>query len=110
MRAIERRLLWAVLAVASLAMLSFPGSRAGDGGRGKQTPAGGGRLIVHEWGTFTNFSGSNGIQLDFRPLLDSDLPEFVYDRSMQSSSIFSKSFYARQRMETPVTYFYTDRA
>jgi hypothetical protein len=73
-----------------------------------------GRLVVHEWGTFTNFSGSNGLQLEFRPLLDSDLPAFVYDRAMQSTNPFiallsKKSYVARQRMETPVTYFYTDR-
>ena len=29
------------------------------------------KLIVHEWGTFTTFSGSNGVHLDFRPRLAS---------------------------------------
>ncbi len=70
-----------------------------------------GELVVHEWGTFTSFSGSNGVQLDFRPLIEDDLPEFVYDRLLQSGTpTFSKSrIRARVRMETPVTYFYTDR-
>lgn len=65
-------------------------------------------LIVHEWGTFTNFSGSDGIQLEFRALVDQELPPFVYDRWRFSSGPFTKGrLVARQRMETPVTYFYT---
>ena len=43
-----------------------------------------GKLVVHEWGTFTSFSGSNGVQLDFRPLVNEDLPNFVFDRQMQA--------------------------
>ncbi len=70
------------------------------------------KLIVHEWGTFTTFSGSNGVHLDFRPLLDNELPSFVFDRASQSGQVnwFSKGrLRTRVRMETPVTYFYTDR-
>ena len=68
------------------------------------------RLIVHEWGTFTSFSGSNGVHLDFRPLRDQDLPPFVLNRADQSGHIFWKGrIRTRVRMETPVTYFYTDR-
>src|SRR5262245_14248131 len=69
-------------------------------------------LIVHEWGTFTSFSGSDGVRLEFRPLEDDDLPPFVLDRFLQSGApnLFSKSqVRVRMRMETPVTYFYTDR-
>ena len=69
-------------------------------------------LIVHEWGTFTSFSGSDGVRLEFRPLIDEDLPPFVLDRYLQSGAIdlFGKSqIRVRMRMETPVTYFYTDR-
>lgn len=67
-------------------------------------------FIVHEWGTFTNFSGSDGIQLEFRPLVDQELPPFVYDRWRQASGPFTKGrLVARQRMETPVTYFYTKK-
>ena len=69
------------------------------------------RLIVHEWGTFTTFSGSNGVHLDFRPLKDQDLPGFVMNRASQSGHVwFGKArIRTRVRMETPVTYFYTDR-
>ena len=67
-------------------------------------------LIVHEWGTFTTFSGSNGVHLDFRPLQDDDLPGFVLNRAEQSGHVwFGKGrIRTRVRMETPVTYFYTD--
>ena len=34
-------------------------------------------LIVHEWGTFTSFSGSDGKLVGFRPN-NQDLPNFVY--------------------------------
>lgn len=70
------------------------------------------KLIVHEWGTFTSFSGSDGVKLEFRPLVDNDLPSFVLDRSRQSGLMnpFRKlSLSVLQRMETPVIYFYTDR-
>jgi len=72
-------------------------------------------LVVHEWGTFTTFSGSDGVILDFRPLAQeySDLPSYVLDRANSSGSqisIFAKRrLRARVRMETPVTYFYTNR-
>ena len=68
-------------------------------------------FIVHEWGTFTSFSGSDGVRLEFRPLVDEDLPPFVLDRFLQSGvSTFSKrQIRTRLRMETPVTYFYTER-
>jgi hypothetical protein len=73
------------------------------------------KLVVHEWGTFTSFSGTDGINLEFRPLVTNDLPRFVMSAFKQPGSPFgqyfdgSKNLYiARQRMETPVTYFYTD--
>lgn len=66
------------------------------------------RFVVHEWGTFTSFSGSDGIKLEFRPLLENDLPAFVSTRFKQSGFWLGKySLPAIQRMETPVTYFYT---
>ena len=77
--------------------------------------------IVHEWGTFTSFSGSDGISLDFRPLVDEDLPQFVMDRQKQAfwnerrDLAYARGrtdkglVISRQRMETPVTYFYTDQ-
>ena len=74
-----------------------------------------GRFIMHEWGTFTTFSGSDGVFLEYRPLAEehADLPSFVWDRATATgngSPGFSKRrVFARVRMETPVTYFYTDR-
>lgn len=68
-------------------------------------------FVVHEWGTFTSFAGSDGVQLDFRPLLDEDLPGFVLNRERQAGarSLLAKSaLFAPLRMETPVTYFYVD--
>jgi hypothetical protein len=77
--------------------------------------------IVHEWGTFTSFAGSDGVSLDFRPLADVDLPAFVFDRQKQAFISERREvayrtgrgvkgdIISRQRMETPVTYFYTDQ-
>lgn len=80
-------------------------------GRAAEPTGDPGKLIVHEWGTFTSFSGSTGAQLEFHPLLNEDLPRFVYDRAMQAGvPVFTKArILSRIRMETPVTYFYTDR-
>jgi hypothetical protein len=69
----------------------------------RQAPPG--KLVVHEWGTFTSFAGSNGVNLEFRPLVANDLPRFV----IRPWSELAKDYYvALQRMETPVAYFYTD--
>jgi hypothetical protein len=97
---------------------SWWGSHAGQTASSSGTKAApatglsGDGLIVHEWGTFTSFSGSDGVRLEFRPLADEDLPPFVLDRFLQSgvSNPFAKSqIRVRMRMETPVTYFYTNR-
>ena len=74
--------------------------------------ASGAGLVVHEWGTFTSFSGSDGVRLEFRPLVDEDLPPFVLDRFLQSgvgNPFLKAQVRVRMRMETPVTYFYTTR-
>ncbi|MFM8273889.1 MAG: hypothetical protein ACKODX_16375 [Gemmata sp.] len=39
-------------------------------------PAPAARLVAHEWGTFTSFSGSDGVPVGFTPN-NSDLPRFV---------------------------------
>ena len=65
-------------------------------------------LVVHEWGTFTSFSGSDGVKLEFRPLVGNDLPRFVNELTPSIARLLSKpNIRAIQRMETPVTYFYT---
>jgi hypothetical protein len=71
-----------------------------------------GKLVVHEWGTFTSFAGSRGVNLEFRPLVTNDLPRFIMRPGMQPGSpwrlLLKEQFTALERMETPVTYFYTD--
>jgi len=114
MRNVRLNLRTAVLA-GTVALALYGSGPHVHGGEREAVPASvastGGKLIVHEWGTFTSFSGSNGAQLDFHPLLNEDLPEFVYDRTMQAGiPLLTKSrVRSRVRMETPVTYFYTDR-
>lgn len=70
------------------------------------------RLVVHEWGTFTSYSGSDGVQLEFRTPISDGLPEFVLDRARWAGLALpqvGKSVPALQRMETPVIYFYSAR-
>ena len=67
------------------------------------------RLVVHEWGTFTRFSGSDGAPVGFTPN-NADLPGFIYyqegepnakaDRLLRDGTV---------SMETPVIYFYADK-
>lgn len=76
-------------------------------------------LVAHEWGTFTSVQGADGALIDWKPLETSKLPRFVYDwthpglnRVLTGNSyggIGKGSIFARQRMETPVIYFYSDR-
>ena len=72
--------------------------------------------VAHEWGTFTSVQGADGVQLDWNPLVTSELPGFVYDRNFPEGKngkpnlalLLSKTaFVARQRLETPVIYFYS---
>lgn len=72
-------------------------------------------LTVHEWGTFTSVQGSDGVQVPWNPFVAPELPLFVYDRGGPrlngvGISFTKTSFMTRQRMETPVLYFYSDRA
>src|ERR1041385_5868371 len=103
----NKRNLWAgtiATACAAFALFILPALLQGSDSR-QPTPRG--KLIVHEWGTFTSFAGSNGVNLEFRPLVTSDLPRFIM-RPPSAMDIFTKQEYtALQRMETPVTYFYT---
>ncbi len=59
-------------------------------------------LIVHEWGTFTEMQGTDGVVLDGLHHEEEQLPDFVYDRS-RSPEVYEG---VRTKMETPVTYFY----
>lgn len=100
---------------AMVAIAAFVWTTRGDGKGRSEVSAGdasGGHFVVHEWGTFTSFSGSDSVQLEFRPLVDVDLPRFVLDRGRQEgllNPLLKNNYRAFQRMETPVTYFYSDR-
>jgi hypothetical protein len=105
------RLLLPALAVASAAIASAA------------TPDSG--YTLHEWGTFTCVQGSDGVQMDWNPRIAPELPWFVYERSHVAASaaatgaakarvkgvvVAGKTGTAqRQRMETPVMYFYSDQ-
>jgi hypothetical protein len=72
-------------------------------------PAEPSRLVAHEWGTFTSFSGSDGVPVGFYPD-NSDLPDFVYYQEGAPISKASRlAAFGTVSMETPVIYFYTDR-
>jgi hypothetical protein len=72
---------------------------------------------AHEWGTFTSVQGADGVQLEWNPLLLTELPKFVYDRNRplgdkpgaaRTPLLAAKTgLVARQRLETPVLYFYS---
>src|SRR6516164_4652792 len=62
-------------------------------------------LVVHEWGTFLSVQGSDGTSLGGMVDSDEHLPSFVESRGIAT---FQRS-QMRLKMETPVTYFYTDR-
>jgi len=103
-----------IAASAALVGLTAPGPTL-DRQHGR-TASQAGHFVVHEWGTFTSFTGSDGGQLEFRPLVDADLPPFVLNRERQFGwpSLYSypltKSYLrVLVRMETPITYFYSDR-
>lgn len=66
------------------------------------------RLVVHEWGTFTSFSGADGVPVGFRPN-NEDLPNFVYFANNPYAKAGRLQRHGTVSMETPVVYFYTDR-
>jgi len=82
----------------------------GLGFSGDSNPA----FVVHEWGTFTSVSGSDGVMVDWRPLVGvDDLPKFVYREGTGKGFLNGRGAKdispVRVRMETPVIYFYSDR-
>jgi hypothetical protein len=67
-------------------------------------------LIVHEWGTFTSVSGSDGEPMVWSPLSGpTELPAFVYgsDRRRGDGYLTKSGSMTTVRMETPVLYFYS---
>ena len=63
-------------------------------------------LTVHEWGTFSTFSGSDGVNLKFQPY-DNDLPDFVHGYLPRNSK--AGPLGGTISLETPVVYFYSER-
>ena len=73
-------------------------------------------FVAHEWGTFTSVQGADGIQIQWNPLIRTDLPDFVYNNEGRSGfpvgllPFEPKGFTpAFVRMETPVIYFYSKK-
>jgi hypothetical protein len=62
--------------------------------------------VVHEWGTDTVVVGSDGSLQRGLQHEEEDLPAFVYDRIKAGSLPGATSVHVK--METPVTYFYSD--
>jgi len=77
------------------------------------------QFVAHEWGTFTSVQSADGIQIEWNPLIKTDLPEFVYSRNVAQGGFggrypvfnpFGKdAMPSFVRMETPVIYFYSDK-
>lgn len=97
------------LSCVAIAVIAAPNWLRGNDSR--PVPATG-KLVMHEWGTFTSFAGSDGASLEFRPLTANDLPRFVMRPQAQPGDpwwgLGKEHYVALQRMETPVAYFYTD--
>ena len=96
-----------LVAVASTAAL-----RAEDAG--KKAAQG---FVVHEWGTFTSMQGTDGVTLEGLQHEEEGLPSFVYSRSkVRDCPLRDKGYKGLEvpvtnvtrKMETPVTYFYSD--
>lgn len=63
--------------------------------------------VAHEWGTFTDVQGADGVQMIWNPVVVPDLPSFIYRNTTIGQ--FKSGMATIQRMETPVIYFYSDR-
>src|SRR5947208_14120232 len=96
----KTKCLLSILVMASMNVLASPRQDSG--------------FVAHEWGTFTSVQGSDATQLEWSPLVSSELPKFVYDSSRNCGNArrvaeSKASFLTLQRMETPVIYFYSDQ-
>ncbi len=70
-------------------------------------------FVVHEWGTYTSVQGSDGASLEGMHHEEEQLPAFVHRRAvvpqgMKGLEILPEG--VTQKLETPVLYFYSDRA
>jgi hypothetical protein len=85
---------------------SSGGGPGPEGGTGPSAYPGEG-FIVHEWGTDTIVVGSDGSLQRGLQHEEEDLPAFVYDR-LKAGPLLGKEPSVTIKMETPVTYFYSD--
>jgi hypothetical protein len=101
-------LLWLTLGLTVVAQASPPQQP----NRKPAEPKTEGAFVVHEWGTFLSVQGSDGVSIGGMVESEDQLPKFVIGRGPDGWEraqarnvrvVFSK-------METPVTYFYTDRS
>ncbi|MFI5264114.1 MAG: hypothetical protein ACHQM6_06335, partial [Candidatus Kapaibacterium sp.] len=72
-------------------------------------------FVVHEWGTFTTLTGSDGILLPGLYYEEEYLPYFVQNFSGFNGTGYHKGFNfdcenVTVKMETPVIYFYSNKA
>lgn len=101
-----------VIAIATVIGIRLSG-RVNSASKAAQVLPGDGRLVVHEWGTFTSIAGKDGVALEWRPLNGStDLPGFVHTVQEGAKGLrhpeLKADLEATVRMETPVLYFYSD--
>ena len=97
-------------------LIARPQGATGDGG---PAPSADSPLVVHEWGTFTSLSGSDGVGLEGLGHEEEGLPSFVYSRAKVRECPLRAYGYkglevpadhVTQKMETPVLYFHTKAA
>src|SRR4051794_28729459 len=77
----------------------------GGGAAAAGDPPAKNKFVVHEWGTFLSVQGSDGATLGGMVDSEEKLPSFVRERDLNGRNRAGMF----QKMETPVTYFYTDR-
>jgi hypothetical protein len=88
-------------------------------GWGQEAPGPVPDFIVHEWGTFTSMQGSDGITLEGVHHEEEALPPFVETFAKASGDVVRDMMmkkgvrdgivHVTEKMETPVTYFYSER-
>jgi hypothetical protein len=86
---------------------SSSGNASSSGGATSAYPGHG--FVVHEWGTDTVVVGSDGSLQRGLHHEEEDLPAFVYDRVKAGRELGQGSPSVEIKMETPVTYFYSDK-
>jgi hypothetical protein len=94
----------AALPAAVLAALAC--GLAADDPKNNPAPGADGGLVVHEWGTFSTFSGSDGKNQKFYPY-DNDLPDFVHASFLRNAKEAPGG--GLISLETPVIYFYSEK-